>query len=158
MQAGDALNSFGEEEEVVFEDDQMDYGVQRAGEYAQGDDFDDDDDVSDALLDGQQDRRQEQAQIEALAGVPDPVKKFIVHFYNLVKNTQATPNATSNAAQSGPGANNGHLSDLHAAYEQGWTRLTEKFYSKQEWPEAETIAPLVNHGKSFVLLALRCCC
>ena len=32
------------------------------------------------------------------------------------------------------------------AYESGWNRLTEKFYSKTEWPEAEVIAPLVNDG------------
>ena len=32
------------------------------------------------------------------------------------------------------------------AYDSGWNRLTEKHYSKTEWPEAEVIAPLVNDG------------
>ena len=35
------------------------------------------------------------------------------------------------------------------AYESGWNRLTEKFYAKTEWPEAEVIAPLVNDGASL---------
>lgn len=42
---------------------------------------------------------------------------------------------------------NPSLPEIQAAYDQGWTRLTEKFFQKTEWPEAEIIAPLVNHGK-----------
>lgn len=37
---------------------------------------------------------------------------------------------------------------ITAAYENGWNKLTEQFYMKQEWPEAETIAPLVGEGRS----------
>lgn len=33
------------------------------------------------------------------------------------------------------------------AYESGWNKYTEKFYSRTEWPEAEVIAPLVNDGE-----------
>jgi translation initiation factor 3 subunit L len=40
-----------------------------------------------------------------------------------------------------------NLSEITAAYESGWNRLTEKYYAKTEWPEAEIIAPLVNDGK-----------
>jgi translation initiation factor 3 subunit L len=36
--------------------------------------------------------------------------------------------------------------EIFAAYEGGWNRLTEKFYQKTEWPEADIIAPLVNNG------------
>ena len=39
-----------------------------------------------------------------------------------------------------------NLAEITVAYESGWNRLTEKFYSKTEWPEAEVIAPLVNDG------------
>jgi translation initiation factor 3 subunit L len=43
-----------------------------------------------------------------------------------------------------------NLAEITNAYESGWTRLTEQFYAKAEWPEAETIAPLVNDGASRV--------
>jgi translation initiation factor 3 subunit L len=39
-----------------------------------------------------------------------------------------------------------NLAEITVAYESGWNRLTEKFYAKTEWPEAEVIAPLVNDG------------
>jgi translation initiation factor 3 subunit L len=39
-----------------------------------------------------------------------------------------------------------NLQEITNAYDQGWNRLTEKYYSKSEWPEAELIAPLVNDG------------
>lgn len=41
---------------------------------------------------------------------------------------------------------NNNLDQITAAYESGWNRLTEKYYAKTEWPEAEIIAPLVNDG------------
>jgi translation initiation factor 3 subunit L len=39
-----------------------------------------------------------------------------------------------------------NLAEITVAYDSGWNRLTEKHYSKTEWPEAEVIAPLVNDG------------
>jgi translation initiation factor 3 subunit L len=39
-----------------------------------------------------------------------------------------------------------NLQEISVAYESGWNRLTEKFYAKTEWPEAEVIAPLVGDG------------
>lgn len=44
---------------------------------------------------------------------------------------------------------NNNLAEITAAYENGWNKLTEQFYTKQEWPEAETIAPLVGEGMFF---------
>ena len=44
---------------------------------------------------------------------------------------------------------NNNLAEITAAYENGWNKLTEQFYTKQEWPEAETIAPLVGEGRFF---------
>ena len=39
---------------------------------------------------------------------------------------------------------NNNLPEITACYENGWNKLTEQFYPKTEWPEAEIIAPLVN--------------
>ena len=52
--------------------------------------------------------------------------KFIVHFHKAVLEN--------------------NLAEITVAYESGWNKYTEKFYSKTEWPEAEIIAPLVNDG------------
>jgi translation initiation factor 3 subunit L len=38
------------------------------------------------------------------------------------------------------------LPEITVAYESGWNKYTEKYYSRTEWPEAELIAPLVNDG------------
>lgn len=48
-----------------------------------------------------------------------------------------------------------NLAEITVAYESGWNRLTEKFYSKTEWPEAEVIAPLVNDGMLHNLLGMK---
>ncbi|QRW21020.1 eukaryotic translation initiation factor 3 subunit L [Rhizoctonia solani] len=45
-----------------------------------------------------------------------------------------------------------NLPEITNAYDQGWNRLTEKYYSKSEWPEAELIAPLVNDDPIFLIL------
>lgn len=54
--------------------------------------------------------------------------QFIVHFHQAVLDN--------------------NLAEITVAYESGWNRLTEKYYAKTEWPEAEIIAPLVNDGES----------
>ena len=48
-----------------------------------------------------------------------------------------------------------NLQEITVLYESGWNRLTEKFYAKTEWPEAEVIAPLVNDGAHSFLLRTR---
>ncbi|KIJ60780.1 hypothetical protein HYDPIDRAFT_43113 [Hydnomerulius pinastri MD-312] len=58
--------------------------------------------------------------------------QFIVHFHQAVLDN--------------------NLSEITLAYESGWNRLTEKFYAKTEWPEAEIIAPLVNDDQIFLIL------
>jgi len=52
--------------------------------------------------------------------------QFIVHFHQAVLDN--------------------NLAEITVAYESGWNKFTEKFYSRTEWPEAELIAPLVNDG------------
>lgn len=79
-----------------------------------------------ALIAEAQQRQQQQQQAEALATIPDAIKKYIVSFHNALQNNA--------------------LSEVTAAYEGSWNRLTEKFYAKTEWPEAEVIAPLVQEG------------
>ncbi|KAI0051579.1 hypothetical protein FA95DRAFT_1587123 [Auriscalpium vulgare] len=76
--------------------------------------------------------QQQMAQQAAFAQIPDVVKRFIVHFHQAVLEN--------------------NLSEITAAYESGWNRLTEKYYAKTEWPEAEVIAPLVNDDQLFLIL------
>jgi translation initiation factor 3 subunit L len=62
-------------------------------------------------------------------------QQFIVHFYQAVQEN--------------------NLAEISVSYESGWNRLTEKYYAKTEWPEAELIAPLVNDGTySHLVLSL----
>ncbi|KAH8110963.1 eukaryotic translation initiation factor 3 subunit 6 [Phellopilus nigrolimitatus] len=76
--------------------------------------------------------QQQMAQQAAFAQIPDVVKRFIVHFHQAVMNN--------------------NLEQISVAYESGWNRLTEKYYAKTEWPEAEVIAPLVNDDPIFLIL------
>ncbi|ELU37037.1 eukaryotic translation initiation factor 3 subunit 6 [Rhizoctonia solani AG-1 IA] len=63
----------------------------------------------------------------------------------------ATPNGSASCfrfiVQFHQAVMDNNLPEITNAYDQGWNRLTEKYYSKSEWPEAELIAPLVNDGK-----------
>ncbi|THH16303.1 hypothetical protein EW146_g4306 [Bondarzewia mesenterica] len=76
--------------------------------------------------------QQQMAQQAAFAQIPDVVKRFIVHFHQAVLEN--------------------NLAEITVAYESGWNRLTEKYYAKTEWPEAEVIAPLVNDDQLFLIL------
>lgn len=74
----------------------------------------------------------QQHHIAAFSQIPDVVKRFIVHFHQAVLDN--------------------NLPEITVAYESGWNRLTEKYYAKSEWPEAEIIAPLVNDDQIFLIL------
>ncbi|KAF8631456.1 hypothetical protein AX15_002394 [Amanita polypyramis BW_CC] len=76
--------------------------------------------------------QQHMAQQAAFAQIPDVVKGFIVHFHQAVLEN--------------------NLAEITIAYESGWNKYTEKFYSRTEWPEAEVIAPLVNDDPIFLIL------
>ncbi|KAG5634029.1 hypothetical protein H0H81_003718, partial [Sphagnurus paluster] len=76
--------------------------------------------------------QQHMAQQAAFSAIPDVVKSFIVHFHQAVLNN--------------------NLPEITVAYESGWNKYTEKFYSRTEWPEAEVIAPLVNDDPIFLIL------
>ena len=52
--------------------------------------------------------------------VPMP-QQFIMRFYQIVQEN--------------------NLAEIVVAYESEWNRLTEKYYAKTGWPEAELIVP-----------------
>lgn len=74
----------------------------------------------------------QQAAAQALAQVPDAVRKYIILFHQAVSN--------------------GNVAEITSAYEASWNRLTDKFYQRSEWPDAETIAPLVGDDQKFLTL------
>ncbi|KAF8331311.1 eukaryotic translation initiation factor 3 subunit 6 [Cantharellus anzutake] len=76
--------------------------------------------------------QQKMAQQAAFAQIPDAVKRFILHFHQSILD--------------------GNVSEISAAYESGWNKLTEKYYAKSEWPDAELFAPLVNDDQVFLTL------
>jgi len=39
-------------------------------------------------------------------------------------------------------------------YESGWNRITQQYYSSEEWPEGEVVAGLVGGGASKYLILL----
>ena len=42
--------------------------------------------------------------------------------------------------------------EMQGCYENQFNRITEKFYQKAPWPEAEVIAPIVNNDPHFLIL------
>ncbi|TPX71084.1 hypothetical protein SpCBS45565_g01309 [Spizellomyces sp. 'palustris'] len=64
--------------------------------------------------------------------IPELVRNFILHFHR---------NVTER-----------NVWDLHAIYENGWNKLTEKFYPKTAWPDPEAITGLVNDDPVFLIL------
>ncbi|SPO39876.1 related to eIF3l - translation initiation factor 3 subunit L [Pseudozyma flocculosa] len=125
----------GDEEELGEDVDLVvgDYDQGFSGEAAQqGEEgFVDADQVQQAALAQAQQQQQQQA-AAALAAVPDQVRKYIVLFNQSIQNN--------------------NVQDITNAYEGTWNRLTDKFFSKSEWPEAEVIAPLVNDDQKFLTL------
>lgn len=57
-------------------------------------------------------------------GIHDVIVNFILHFHRSYRA--------------------GNLFDLVSIYENGFPRLSEKFYAKGPWPTAEAITPLIK--------------
>lgn len=87
--------------------------------------------------------QQELAQQSALAQIPDPVKRVRPSYLNTLRFTDVSCQFIIHFHQA---VVNNNLQEISVAYESGWNRLTEKFFPKTEWPEAEIIAPLVDNG------------
>ncbi|KIM22893.1 hypothetical protein M408DRAFT_332664 [Serendipita vermifera MAFF 305830] len=119
------------EEELDDADDLADVGLNLTiGNYGQGGLYEDGmPRIDEATLLAMQ---QHVAQQVAFAQIPDVVKRFIIQFNNAIVNN--------------------NLQEITACYENGWNKLTEQFYPKIEWPEAEIIAPLVNDNPVFLIL------
>ncbi|KAI8817716.1 RNA polymerase I-associated factor PAF67-domain-containing protein [Fimicolochytrium jonesii] len=64
--------------------------------------------------------------------IPDVVRNFIIHFHRNVTERNTW--------------------DLHAIYENGWNKLTEKFFPKSHWPEPDAVATLVDEDPVFLIL------
>ncbi|KAL1931987.1 hypothetical protein VTP01DRAFT_9043 [Rhizomucor pusillus] len=72
------------------------------------------------------------AQQQSTIQIPDGVRNFILYFYrNYLEN---------------------NVYELHNVYDSSFNKLTDKYYTKQPWPEAEVIAPLVNDDQVFLTL------
>lgn len=84
------------------------------------------------------------AQQVAFSQIPDVVKRVSLRRPRLRRRLL---NCSQFIVQFHQAVLDNNLSEITNAYDQGWNRLTEKFYSKTEWPEAELIAPLVNDGE-----------
>lgn len=91
---------------------------------------------------------QSQTAQQTTVAIPDPVRRvsipldhawtsfmpfqFLVHFRQAVQDN--------------------NLQEITLAYDSGWNQVTEKFYAKTEWPEAEAVAPLVDDDQIFLIL------
>ncbi|KAI0826646.1 eukaryotic translation initiation factor 3 subunit 6 [Trametes gibbosa] len=117
--------------EADLEEDLQDVDLTLAiGTYGQSELYDDAQPrIDEATLLAMQQKMVQQA---AFAQIPDVVKRFIAHFHQAVLDN--------------------NLAEITVAYESGWNRLTEKYYAKTEWPEAEVIAPLVDDDQTFLIL------
>ncbi|KAG7527756.1 hypothetical protein FFLO_06618 [Filobasidium floriforme] len=82
--------------------------------------------------DGEEERERLEGLKSALEQVPDEVKKFIQSFHQAILNND-TPSILS-------------------MYESGWNRITQQYYSNEEWPEGEVVAGLVGGDQLFLTL------
>ncbi|PWZ03232.1 eukaryotic translation initiation factor 3 subunit L [Testicularia cyperi] len=127
---------FGGEEELADEEELGDDVDLVVGDYSSapfaGEAGAEVDEAQAAALAAAQAQAQQQAQAAALAAIPDQIRKYIVLFNQAVQNN--------------------NIQDISNAYEGTWNRLTDKFFARSEWPEAETIAPLVNDDQKFLTL------
>ena len=64
--------------------------------------------------------------------VPDPIKKFIVYFHEVISQ------------------GNGY--EIAKLYEQTWPKLTEQYFKSSPWPEAEEIEGFVQGDQLFLIL------
>ena len=64
--------------------------------------------------------------------VPDVIKNFLLVFQKAV--------------------NDQNLFEIQNAYENGFNKLTDRFFKTSPWPEAEVIAPIVQNDHTFLTL------
>lgn len=71
-------------------------------------------------------------QFKQEAKIPENVKKFILQFHKILVDQS--------------------YYELNVIYENIFNKLTDQYYQKQPWPEAEVIAPLVENDSLFLIL------
>ncbi|XP_045214078.1 eukaryotic translation initiation factor 3 subunit L-like isoform X1 [Mercenaria mercenaria] len=64
--------------------------------------------------------------------VPDVIKNFLTYFRKCVKEQ--------------------NVYGIQDAYENGFSKLTERFFKTNPWPDAEVVAPIVQHDPVFLNL------
>jgi len=64
--------------------------------------------------------------------IPEVIKNFLVHFQKCIED--------------------GNLYEIQNAYENGFNRLTDRFFKNTPWPEEKFVAPVVNHDPLFIIL------
>ena len=125
----------GEEEEFIDDElgDDVDLGVERYTPYSatQQDEYAIPDSMHETAQ-GVAHNQQPQQHASSLSTVPEQVRKYLTHFQMAIAKNS--------------------LADIHSAYETHWNRLSDRFYQRSEWPDAETIAPLVGEDPTFLLL------
>lgn len=123
----------GEEEEFGDEElgDDVDLGV---GQYGAGFPSANTDEytISESLQQNAAPHLDAQQVAAAQAAIPEQVRKYLNLFHQAIANSSVL--------------------DISNAYESHWNRLTEKYYQRSEWPDAEIISPLVGDDPKFLLL------
>ncbi|KAH9491887.1 Eukaryotic translation initiation factor 3 subunit L [Bulinus truncatus] len=64
--------------------------------------------------------------------VPEVIKNFLLYFQKCI--------------------NTKDLLEIEKSYDNGFNKLTDRFFKNSAWPEAEVVAPIVNHDKRFLIL------
>ena len=64
--------------------------------------------------------------------IPDPIKKFLSYFRDMIKE------------------GNGY--EVANLYENTFPKLTEEYFKSSPWPEAEEVAPIVQEDQLFLIL------
>uniref|UniRef100_H2XPE7 Uncharacterized protein n=2 Tax=Ciona intestinalis TaxID=7719 RepID=H2XPE7_CIOIN len=64
--------------------------------------------------------------------MPQPVQKYLQYFQKAL--------------------NDQNTYEIENYYENGWNHLTEKYYSSEPWPEAESIMHIVGNDALFMIM------
>ncbi|KAK3789156.1 hypothetical protein RRG08_001549 [Elysia crispata] len=64
--------------------------------------------------------------------VPEVIKNFLIYFQKVI--------------------NQRDLLEIQNSYENGFNKLTDRFFKDTAWPEAEVVAPIVGNDKRFLIL------
>uniref|UniRef100_A0A7S1XB54 Eukaryotic translation initiation factor 3 subunit L n=1 Tax=Compsopogon caeruleus TaxID=31354 RepID=A0A7S1XB54_9RHOD len=78
--------------------------------------------------------------------VPDVVRQFLRYFRTKFRELGKTEAAQRIIAK-----------DIHSLYEDTFSKITERFYKGGMWPDADTVAPLVDHDALFLVFYRELC-